>query len=598
MLAVMSAVGNAVFSNLPLIFALAVALGMAKNEKAVAVLASGVAFIVMHVTISSILIMLGKVTPDGIPAATVLSGSVSKVLGITSLEMGVFGGIICGLMVAALHNRFCKIELPTAVSYFAGVRFVPIICTVGAMVLGAAMSILWPVIQTGISFIGGVVLKSGHFGTFIFGFAERALILFGLHHVFYIPFWQTGLGGSAIVDGIERFGSQGIYFAELASKNVEFFNLSATRFLTGKYPFMMAGLPASALAMYHCAKPEKRKIVGGLLMSAALTSFLTGITEPIEFTFLFITPFLFIVHCGFAGLAFVLTNVLKIAIGTTFSDGLIDFTLYGILQGNAKTNWLLMLPVFAGYFVLYYFFFKFAILKWNLKTPGREEEGEEPKLYTRKDYGTRNTKKKSKSAETPNDTLSPLILRGLGGKQNIRSVDACATRLRLEVGNPDLVQDDLLKQSGAKGVLKKGNGIQVVYGPHVTIIKSNFEEYLAEAEDAPLAGKLILASPLTGKIVPFSEVKDEAFSTGAMGLSCTRRAADHCGKKIKIIPCRVRRHGVLEEFAVIKMIAVDLDGTLLLDDHGAALRSAPYRITARFYHTIAPALFRLYVEFP
>jgi glucose-specific phosphotransferase system IIA component len=420
-------------------------------------------------------------------------------------------------MVAALHNRFYKIELPAAVSYFAGVRFVPIICSVGAMVLGSVMSILWPVIQNGISFIGAVVMNSGHIGTFIFGFVERALIPFGLHHVFYIPFWQTGLGGSAIVDGIERFGSQGIYFAELASKNVEFFNLSATRFLTGKYPFMMAGLPASALAMYHCAKPEKRKLVGGLLMSAALTSFLTGITEPIEFTFLFIAPFLFIVHCGFAGLAFVITHVLKIAIGTTFSDGLIDFTLYGILQGNAKTNWLLMLPVFAGYFALYYFFFKFVILKWNLQTPGREEGEGEAKLYTRADYGAKKVKGKSKSAGTSNDTLSSLILRGLGGKRNIRSVDACATRLRLEVGNPALVQDDLLKQSGAKGVLKKGNGIQVIYGPQVTVIKSNFEEYLAEAEDAPLVGKVILASPLTGKIVPFSEVKDEAFSTGTMG---------------------------------------------------------------------------------
>jgi PTS system D-glucosamine-specific IIC component len=422
-------------------------------------------------------------------------------------------------MVAALHNRFYKIELPAAISYFAGVRFVPIICSVGAMVLGAAMSILWPIIQTGISFIGSVVMNSSHVGTFIFGFVERALIPFGLHHVFYIPFWQTGLGGSAIVDGIERFGSQGIYFAELASKNVTFFNLDATRFLTGKYPFMMAGLPGAALAMYHCSKPEKREVVGGLLMSAALTSFLTGITEPIEFTFLFIAPFLFVVHCGFAGLAFVITHVLKIAIGTTFSDGLIDFTLYGILQGNAKTNWLLILPVFAGYFALYYFFFKFAILKWDLKTPGREEGEGETKLYTRADYNAKKGKGEAKKSSNTNDTLSPIILRGLGGKNNIRSVDACATRLRLEVSDPALVQDDLLKQSGAKGILKKGSGVQVIYGPQVTVIKSNFEEYLADAEDAPASSSdsITVASPLTGKIVPLDQVKDEAFSSGVLG---------------------------------------------------------------------------------
>lgn len=469
LLTIMSQVGTAIFGNLPLIFALSVALGMANKEKGVAVLSSAIAFIVMHITINSMLSLNGYILADGSFAEKVLDGQLSSVLGITSLEMGVFGGIVVGLGVAALHNRFYKQQLPTALSFFSGVRFVPIISVLVFIFVGIAFFYIWPIIQNGIMAAGGLVNDAGLGGTFIFGFMERALIPFGLHHVFYIPFWQTALGGTAIIDGATVVGAQNIFFAELASPDTVKFSVDAAKFMTGKYSFMMAGLPAAAYAMYKCAKPEKRKLVGGLLFSAALTSFLTGITEPIEFTFLFVAPALFLLHCVFAGLSFVLMQVLSICIGTTFSCGMIDFTLYGLLQGVDKTNWPMIIPVFILYAAGYYFIFKFLIKKFNIPTPGREDDTDEVKLYTKDDLKNKNSKE---------DTLSPIILEGVGGIRNLVDIDACATRLRLTINDITLVDENKLKSTGAKGVIKKGVGLQIIYGPQVTVIKSNFEEYV------------------------------------------------------------------------------------------------------------------------
>lgn len=474
LLTIMSQVGSVIFGNLPLIFAMAVALGMAKQEKAVAVLSAAISFFVMHTTINAMLKLNGFILADGTFADKVLNGSIANVLGITSLEMGVFGGIIVGLGVAALHNRFYKQELPMALSFFAGVRFVPIVSVLTYIFVGIICFFIWPVVQNAIRSAGGLVTNSGYAGTFIFGLMERALIPFGLHHVFYIPFWQTALGGTAVIDGITVAGAQNIYFAELASPNTVKFSIEAARFMGGKYAFMMAGLPGAAYAMYKCAKPENRKVVGGLLFSAALTSFLTGITEPIEFTFLFIAPALFVLHCVFAGLSFVAVHLLNIALGTTFSCGLIDFTLYGILQGNAKTNWLAIIPVFAIYAVGYYFVFKYLIKKFNLPTPGREESGNDIKLYTKKDFN----KKNGNANSTEKDELSALILKGIGEVDNLVDIDACATRLRLTIVNKDIVDEDILKSSGAKGIIRKGTGLQIVYGPQVSIIKSNLEEFV------------------------------------------------------------------------------------------------------------------------
>lgn len=380
--------------------------------------------------------------------------------------MGVFEGIIVGLGVAALHNKFYKQEWSMALSFFSGVRFVPIISTIVYIFVGILCFFVWPFVQSGIFTLGNLVTASGYAGTFIFGFLERALIPFGLHHVFYILFWQTALGGTATIDGVVVAGAQNIFFAELASPNTVRFSVDACRFMTGKYSFMMAGLPAAAYAMYKCARPENKKVVAGLLFSAGLTSFLTGITEPIEFTFLFIAPGLFVLHCGLAGLSFLLCHLLNICIGTTFSCGLIDFTLYGLLQGPTKTNWPMMLVLFVIYAIGYYLIFSFLIKKFNIMTPGREENSTNIKLYTKEDL------------KNKNNTKSELILEGVGGVDNLVDIDACATRLRLTVVDENLVNEELLKESGSKGLMKKGKGIQIIYGPQVTVIKSDFEEYV------------------------------------------------------------------------------------------------------------------------
>lgn len=520
LLMIMTAVGSTIFGNLPIIFAMAVALGLAKQEKAVAVLTSGISFFVMNATIHTMLQLSGQILTDGKIADGVMAGAITNVCGIESLQMGVFGGILTGIIVALLNNRFYKQELPAVFSFFAGTRFVPLVSMVTFVFVGIAAFYVWPFIQRIIFSIGDVVLATSYLGTFVFGFVERLLIPFGLHHVFYIPFWQTGMGGSAIVDGVRVFGAQNIFFAELASPNTERFSVEACRFMTGKYAVMMAGLPGAALAMYHCAKPEKRKLVGGLLLSAALTSFFTGITEPIEFTFLFIAPALYVLHCALAGLSFLLMHMMNICIGTTFSCGLVDFTLYGLLQGTEKTNWLMILPVFVVYFILYYVIFKTVILKFDLKTPGRSDDAE-VKLYSKADYKKKQAKESQETSNAVVDEVSAQIAQGLGGVDNVRQITCCATRLRLTLADMNKVNELLLKKTGAVGIIRRGEGLQVIYGPKVSVIKSNFEEYV---EAVRIQGKArdqkkeeVLLTPLVGEIVSLQNVPDEAFASGMLG---------------------------------------------------------------------------------
>lgn len=521
---VMSQTGSAVFNNLALLFAMGVAIGMARKEKEVAALSGAVAYIIMNTAIQAMINAAGGV--EAMPA-----NSTTTMLGITTLQMGVFGGIVVGLGVAALHNKFYKIELPQVLAFFGGTRFVPIISSIVYLVVGIAMFYIWPVVQSGIAALGALVLASGYAGTFIYGLLERALIPFGLHHVFYMPFWQTAVGGTAIIDGMTVTGAQNIFFAELASKSTTVFSVSATRFMAGKFPFMMFGLPGAALAMYQCAKPEKKKAAGGLLLSAALTAFLTGITEPLEFTFIFVALPMYAVHCVLAGLSFMLMHILNVGVGMTFSGGLIDLVLFGVMQGNAKTHWVWVVVVGAVYFVLYYIIFRFMISKFNYKTPGRDD-AEEVKLYTRADVNARNAA--SGSVPAGNDPVSALIVEGLGGADNLSDVDCCATRLRCTVKDVALVKQDVLKASGASGVICKGNGVQVVYGPKVAVIKAKLEDYLenapktsaataapapatAPAAPAAAAKDTVLSACLNGTVVPLAEVKDEAFASGALG---------------------------------------------------------------------------------
>lgn len=575
---VMRDAGDIVFANLPIIFAIGVAIGMAKQEKAVAALASAIAFLIMHASIGALITINGG-------AANMLSGATTSVCGIPSLQMGVFGGILVGLGVAALHNRFYKIELPRVLSFFGGTRFVPIISALVYTLVGILMFFIWPYIQSGIYAVGDLVLNSGYAGTWIYGLMERLLIPFGLHHVFYLPFWQTALGGTMEIDGQLIEGAQNIYFAQLASPNVTQFSVSATRFMSGKFPLMIFGLPGAALAMYHTARTENRRKVGGLLLSAALTSMLTGITEPLEFTFLFVAPLLYGIHCVFAGLAYMLMHILNVGVGMTFSGGLVDLFLFGILQGNAKTNWIWIVVVGIFYFIVYYLVFRFLILKMNYKTPGRGEE-EEVKLYTRKDVEAKSKKgsredavrrlktdkmnaakqgdvlqqdlsvKEGKSGQrahnvSSSELLSNAICEGLGGVANISDIDCCATRLRCTVYDGGLVDAVLLKQTGASGVIHKGTGVQIIYGPRVSVIKSELEEYIEQfpeeahemiekelqetkkaAKEQPekqeaqteekeqektLTKSVVISSPMDGKVFELSEVPDEAFSRKMVG---------------------------------------------------------------------------------
>ena len=541
LLVIMNKVGSAVFDNLPLIFAVGVAIGMAKKEKEVSALSAVIAYFVMNTAISAMLTITGQILNDGSIAESVLEGTITSVCGIQSLQMGVFGGIIVGLGVAALHNRFYRIQLPSALSFFGGTRFVPIISTIVYMFVGILLYFVWPVVQSGIYALGSLVTGSGYVGTLIFGLIKRALIPFGLHHVFYMPFWQTAVGGTMEVAGQMVQGGQNIFFAQLAdSANIVHFSADATRYFSGEFIFMIFGLPGAALAMYQCAKPEKKKAAGGLLLSAALACMATGITEPLEFSFLFVAPALFAVQVILAGSAYMIAHMLNIAVGLTFSGGFLDFFLFGILQGNEKTSWMRIIPVGIIYFCLYYFIFKFMIKKFDFKTPGREDDDTETKLYTKADVNAR------KEAQTDGTTSadkeearSEAITRGLGGKKNISDVDCCATRLRCTVHEPGRVNDSILKATGASGVVHKGNGVQVIYGPNVTVIKSNLEDYLekapdtyaeteaAKAEETEVQSQeaqgqkvietITVCSPITGLAADLSTVPDEAFAGKMMG---------------------------------------------------------------------------------
>ncbi|WP_461878238.1 PTS transporter subunit IIABC [Fusicatenibacter sp.] len=538
LLVIMNKVGSAVFDNLPLIFAVGVAIGMAKKEKEVSALSAVIAYFVMNTAINAMLTITGQILENGEIAESVLEGTITSVCGIQSLQMGVFGGIIVGLGVAALHNRFYRIQLPNALSFFGGTRFVPIISTIVYMFVGILMYFVWPVVQNGIYALGGLVTGSGYVGTLIFGLIKRALIPFGLHHVFYMPFWQTAVGGTMEVAGQMVQGGQNIFFAQLAdSANVAHFSADATRYFSGEFIFMIFGLPGAALAMYHCAKPEKKKAAGGLLLSAALACMATGITEPLEFSFLFVAPALFVVQVILAGTAYMIAHILNIAVGLTFSGGLLDFFLFGILQGNEKTSWMRVIPVGILYFFLYYFIFKFMIKKFDFKTPGREDDDVETKLYTKADVNAR--KEAQNDGAASEDAMSEAITRGLGGKKNISDVDCCATRLRCTVHDAARVSDSILKATGASGVVHKGNGVQVIYGPNVTVIKSNLEDYLekapntyAEAENAPakkeaepaqetkeqkVVDTITVCSPMSGLAADLSTAPDEAFAEKMMG---------------------------------------------------------------------------------
>ncbi|WP_296645320.1 PTS transporter subunit EIIC [Romboutsia sp. 13368] len=484
-LKIMQGIGDIVFGNLPILFAVGTAVGLAKNDKGTAALASVFGFLIMNQVIS-VLLGLGA-TPLGTLVAgevpTQYAQYVTTTLGIFTLNMSVFGGIITGIVTAILHNKYYNIQLPAVIGFFSGSRFVPIVVSLAMAVVGALLAYIWPFVQDGISVIALFVKNAGPIGTFLYGLIERALIPFGLHHIFYTPFWYGSfVDGQVLIDGTWQTiqGANYAYFAQLSSMQsivgadadtMSTIVSGTTRFMTGKFPFMMFGLPAAALAMYHTAASNKKKVVGSLLISAAFTSFLTGITEPLEFTFLFVAPVLYVVHCIMAGLSFFLMDILNVFIGMTFSGGLIDFTLFGILPAGAgvPTNWIRAILVGIGYAIVYYFLFKTLIVKLNLKTPGREGDDEEAKLYSKADFQAAkglDSKETSNKANAKDEIIqkAPEVLAALGGEENAVSIDACITRLRVEVKDKSKVDKDKLKALGAVGVVEVGNGIQAIFG--------------------------------------------------------------------------------------------------------------------------------------
>lgn len=521
----LNSAGSIIFDNLPILFAVGVAIGMARTEKATAALSSIVAFFVMHSTIGSLITYTGR-------SHSFLTGATTEIVGITSLQMGVFGGIIVGLGVAALHNRFYKIELPRVFSFFGGTHFIPIISAITYVGVGILMFYIWPPIQILINDAGKLVLMSGYGGTFVYGLLERTLIPFGLHHVFYMPFWQTAVGGRELVNGQLIEGAQNIFFAELANPDTSHFSVAATRFMSGKFPLMMFGLPGAALAMYTCARPENKKAVGSLLLSAAISSAVTGITEPLEFAFLFVAPPLYVIHCAFAGLSYMLMHMLNVGIGMTFSGGFLDFFLFGILQGNTKTSWLHVIPVGILYFIVYFIVFRVMILKFNYQTPGHEKDNAAPVNNA--------------------DNKSQQILDGLGGLENISDLSCCATRLRVTLHRPSKLNKEKLLTTGAAAVVANGDGVQVVYGPEVTVIHAHLQDYIAqiipasssttdnsaavpttsaevsnpavsaEAKDSDnlsIADAItdIVYAPCNGTVIPLKEINDGVFSEGYIG---------------------------------------------------------------------------------
>ena len=521
----LNSAGSIIFDNLPILFAVGVAIGMARSEKATAALSSIVAFFVMHSTIGSLITYTGR-------SHSFLTGATSEIVGITSLQMGVFGGIIVGLGVAALHNRFYKIELPKVFSFFGGTHFIPIISAITYVGIGILMFYIWPPIQILINDAGKLVLMSGYGGTFVYGLLERALIPFGLHHVFYMPFWQTAVGGRELVNGQLIEGAQNIFFAELASPDTSHFSVAATRFMSGKFPLMMFGLPGAALAMYTCARPENKKAVGSLLLSTAISSAVTGITEPLEFAFLFVAPPLYAIHCAFAGLSYMLMHMLNVGIGMTFSGGFLDFFLFGILQGNTKTSWLHVIPVGILYFIVYFIIFRVMILKFNYQTPGHEKDNAAPVNNA--------------------DNKSQQILDGLGGLENISDLSCCATRLRVTLHRPSKLNKEKLLATGAAAVVANGDGVQVVYGPEVTVIHARLQDYIAQiipassstadnsaavpttsaevsnpavSAEAKASDNLSVAdaitdivyAPCNGTVIPLKEINDGVFSEGYIG---------------------------------------------------------------------------------
>lgn len=445
-LKMMNFAGNAVFTNLALIFAIGIAVGLAKGDKGTAGLAGGVAYLVYTATISGLLQMFSAKN--------------------ATIDTGVVGSIVIGGTVAYLHNRYRKIELPQFLGFFGGSRFIPIVSSLAAIIIAGIFYIIWPPIQGVLKVTGEEIAHMGSFGTFLYGFLLRLTGAVGLHHTIYPLFWYTSLGGTEVVAGHTISGAQNIFFAQLADPNHTGLFTYGTRFFAGRFTTMMFGLPAAALAMYHAIPKENRKANGGLYFSGGLTSFLTGITEPLEYTFLFVAPWLYVIHAFLDGLSFFFADILNIRIGNSFSGGFIDFLLFGILQGEDKTNWMKLIPFGIAWAIVYYVVFSFCIRKFKVAIPGMESEDSEEIELTEEPSSLNEEAK--------------IIISALGGKENIESVEACATRLRVAISDSKIVNKNTIKKLGATAVFEVNGGIQAVFGGKADLLSQEINQLLGQ----------------------------------------------------------------------------------------------------------------------
>lgn len=527
-LSVLASAGNIVFSHLGLLFGISVASGLAKREKGVAALSAIIGYFVMYASMTAALNEFRDI--DSLKQT---QGLITSYLGFdNTMNLGVMGGIILGIVVANLHNKYNTIELPEAISFFAGTHFIPIISSLAGIIIGLIMTFVWPLISAGFSSIGQVISGMGIFGIFLYVYIYRALIPFGLHHVFYLPFWQTAIGGTAVVNGQTVVGAQNIVFAQLAA-GVPIDAHAAAHF-SYMFPVMLFGIPAACKAMYESCDPSRKKDMKGFYTSSALTSFMTGITEPIEFPMLFASPVLYYgVHCVLFGISGVLAYLLGTGVALTFSGGVIDFILYGVLPGNAITRWVPLLIMGLVFGVIYYFIFKFGIKKFNWNVPGRDAiAADDDKISQNADYSKLNDKEKR----------AYKIVAGLGGADNLDDVTNCATRLRVKVKDGSKVDKDLLATTGSSGTVVQGNNVQVVYGTTVPNVKASVEDLIdrglapreVEASDAHVeeiteekkeevkatsdkSASLKTYAPADGTIVELEEVSDPVFSGKLMG---------------------------------------------------------------------------------
>lgn len=493
-LSLLKNIGSVIFENLPFIFVMSVAIGFSNSQKGIAAISSVISFIVMHETISFLLVLSGVVTSAGEIAAGVPDGMVTTILGFQSLQVGVFGGILLGWAVAQLNNRFNEIKLPEVFSFFEGSKFVPIISLFFSIFLGVLFFFIWPPIQGGILNLGVIISDAGVMGAFLFSTIKRLLIPFGLHHVFYLLFWQTSLGGTEVINGITYVGAQNIYFAQLADPSITHISASVTQYFGGEFAPMIFGLPAGVYAIYRHTAKEHKKSIKSIMQSSVLTSAVVGITEPIEFQIIPVAPLLFVFHAIMCGICNALQLSLNFAVGCTFSSGLLDLVFLGILPGADRTSWHIIIPIGVAMAIIYYVVFTLTITKFNVKFSN---------------YG--NVVDDEKRVE--------LIVEGLGGIDNIKDYSSCATRLRCTVTNPDLVDEDVLNETQALHIQNNGTAVQLIFGTKVTLIKSQIDNYIGDADYSKLSqiNAVEIKSPLAGEVIPLNQVPDNIFASGIMG---------------------------------------------------------------------------------